>query len=646
MIVMFSFSCGSGCVKDTESLSIFIVGIYATSIFYFSRCLWALIVQKKIKVRIFVIAVVTMFIFGLGTFFLEGPGFSDQTIEKMLVLGKENSPEDFFSGEGINTDILSEEEKVIDGKTMGPYTSQKIQYGLDQENALQTETVNLSTFCTNKKGDRGIYRSWLLGLDVAKAPIKGSIWYPNGIENCPILFIIHGNHTIGVPSYEGYDYLGEYLASYGYVVVSVDENVLNELSGENDARAILLLENIKTIKTFNEEENNILYNKANFNEIGLLGHSRGGEAVATACLFNSLTKYPENGLRGFTYDFSIKSIVAIAPSVNQYMPADHPVVINNVSYLLLQGANDQDIYGYMGTTQFDNVILESGTKNFKSSLYIANANHGQFNSIWGNLDMQFPYSWWLNVENLLGQQEQQQIAKTMIKSFLDVTLKGAEENKGILSNYEEYSNLLPNTLYIQRYQAAGETMLANFEEDADVTTGTMEDVTLVAHQINSWKEEVEEYANSNFGGKRANHILSLKWEKTEVPNYILSFHEIDLRNATILFNVADADETKIEKMENMLTCYIELKDVDGNIAVADTRNYGAIYPPIPVKLGKVQYVTGESEYKIVLQDIQIPIDDFVLQGETFAKDQVVSITIKVKDRDSGMIFLDNIGYRK
>jgi hypothetical protein len=70
--------------------------------------------------------------------------------------------------------------------------------------------------------------------------------------DCPVVFIIHGNHNLTTESYEGYAYLGEYLASHGYVTVSVDSNACNGcvfggLAGENDGRAVLLLNNIEQL---------------------------------------------------------------------------------------------------------------------------------------------------------------------------------------------------------------------------------------------------------------------------------------------------------------------------------------------------------------------------------------------------------------
>ena len=39
--------------------------------------------------------------------------------------------------------------------------------------------------------------------------------------------IVHGNHLMTDYSDPGYEYLGNLLASRGYIVVSVDENFLN-----------------------------------------------------------------------------------------------------------------------------------------------------------------------------------------------------------------------------------------------------------------------------------------------------------------------------------------------------------------------------------------------------------------------------------
>jgi hypothetical protein len=68
-----------------------------------------------------------------------------------------------------------------------------------------------------------------------------------------------------------------------------------------------------------------------------------GEAAAAAALVYTLDRYPGDGkVRFFWDDIKIKSVIAIAPTVSQYKPADHEVELTDINYLLIQGVNDQD----------------------------------------------------------------------------------------------------------------------------------------------------------------------------------------------------------------------------------------------------------------------------------------------------------------
>lgn len=161
----------------------------------------------------------------------------------------------------------------------GAYTPVCLNYGPDGGTDMTTGTVDLSPYVAKEKKWHRIYRSFFTKHTRKDAPIAGKIWFPKEAENCPVVFMAHGNHSITAESYRGYDYLGEYLASHGYVFVSVDENILNERSGENDARAVLLLENIGEILEKNGDESQPVYSKIDEDNIALMGHSRGGEMI-------------------------------------------------------------------------------------------------------------------------------------------------------------------------------------------------------------------------------------------------------------------------------------------------------------------------------------------------------------------------------
>src|SRR4030042_474974 len=100
----------------------------------------------------------------------------------------------------------------------------------------------------------------------------------------------------------GYEYLGRLMASRGFIFASVDENFLNgswadifnSLEEENDCRGWLLLKHIELWHRWNKEPDNIFFSMVDTGNIALIGHSRGGEAVAIAACFNQPPYYPDD----------------------------------------------------------------------------------------------------------------------------------------------------------------------------------------------------------------------------------------------------------------------------------------------------------------------------------------------------------------
>ena len=203
------------------------------------------------------------------------------------------------------------------------------------------------------------------------------------------MLVVHGNHSMTEYSDPGYAYLGELLASRGFIVVSVDENFFNgglygKSSGENDARAWILLQHLEVWEDWNRNAFSPFYHKVDWENIALIGHSRGGEAVALAAYFNRLTHYPNNARIIWDFDFNIRSVVAIAPVDGQHKPADHLPELTDINYLVLQGSHDADLYFFDGIQQYQRVSFSDPDSDwFKASLYIYRANHGQFNTTWG-----------------------------------------------------------------------------------------------------------------------------------------------------------------------------------------------------------------------------------------------------------------------
>lgn len=609
------------------------------------KSLWALL-HHKVRSRSIIVSLTVSGIFtGAVCLLLIGKGFSDSYIERYLDFGQEA---------GGKNEPLTEQERQEFRQEMeeGPYHVQTLTYGTEGTEELESETANISRFAKNK-GIGGFFKEKYQGYPLTEVPLSGMIWYPEEISHCPTLFLVHGNHSWLTESYLGYEYLGKYLASHGYTVVSVDENACNSLSGENDGRAVLLLENIRQVEIYNQQEGGPLYHKIDAGRLALAGHSRGGEAVALAYLFNELNYYPDNGNRRFQYHFSIQSLIAIAPTCGQYHPSGRDVELKDVNYLLLHGANDQDVSTFMGMEQYENITFTGAKDCIKTSLYLAGANHGQFNSLWGAYDMMEPLNRMLNVGNFLDQHKQQQIAKIWIKSFLDQTLRQEEGNdseisesaepgisRELLTNWSRYRELLPKTLYVQSYETSDLAMLCDFEEDARIDTGTAEGVRIKAEHVDSWREEQMCFSNEV---SRGNYAAVLKWSaKEENPAELcISLREPVQDGNTLQFDLMDLREDFSEKEAELLEVEIRVKDRTGAEACLSGRDYAPVYPPFLVRLNKLQYLWNTVEYKHQFQTVSVPLADF--QGVD--SEEICQIRLCFPGKE-GKIAVDNLGIRK
>lgn len=625
-----------GSVGNSRFTAVLMVIIGAPAYYFLGKALWAILVNKRdTRTIILTISAGLLVVTGITALALS-EGFEDTYVETYLSLNEQVAERETVSG-------------FAAAMEPGEYLVGTLEYGPEEE--IAAGTVDLSPFAVQPDGLEGLYHKYIKVYELDQVPIAGKIWYPEGKSNCPVLFFAHGNHSILTKSYLGYEYLGQYLASHGYVMVSVDQNILNGLSHENDARAILLLENMKKLMAFNRVPGHLLHGLMDEQNAAIGGHSRGGEMAAVAYLFNDYEYYPENGNILFDYHFNIHSIIAVAPSVNQYQPASHAVELTDVNYLLVQGANDQDISYFMGNIQYENVAFtaESTVSGdyIKSSLYIAGANHSQFNSEWGKYDMPAVYHTFHNVANFMEEEEQQDILKIFTKVFLDLTLGQETEYADLLTDYGRYAGDLPQTPYIQQYATSDSICVANFEEDADLATGTQAEVKIQAENVSEWSEEMLYFSTQADTVARDNHGLRLRWgranadeKKAEVSFMMPS---CDITGKSIRFDICDMDEELVEAEDyRTLHCRVMLTDQWGNTAVLESGEIITVYQAFPVRLSKLQYLIQENEYKHHFQTVALPAALFVPDSAEFDMTKIKKITISFPNRNAGNVCLDNI----
>ncbi|MEP6729123.1 MAG: MFS transporter [bacterium] len=562
---------------------------------------------------------------------------------------------------------------------------------------MKTKSVDISPYASVPP-DNANDRKDFWGFDMKSVPLNARVWYPEGPGPYPLVLVVHGNHNPEDFSDPGYGYLGEQLASRGFILASIDENFINGLQGENDGRAWLLLKHLEAWKKFNDSTGSPLYHRVDMSSIALMGHSRGGEAAPLAATFNKLKFYPDDAKQKLGFNFAIKSIVSIAPVDGQYKAAGQFTPLENVNYLVIHGSHDGDVSTFHGLRQFERLKFTDGQPWFKSAIYMYRANHGQWNTVWENKDNGPRSGRSLDLRALISPEEQRQFGKLVISAFLEATLHGKKEYLPLFQDHRTAGHWLPKTMYITRFQESGYTPLAEYDEDIDVTTGTVAGVELLGDSLATWKENVLPY---RFRGDDQRHnAVWLGWNNRiagpdttklgkpasytiTISNALRVARKPDFNSAIYLSLAAtndkpgpraaakDSTKTDTSKAGKARTAAIadstrkaaerqkkaepdaipieitvELVDSSGHSARLPLSRFGTIRRPLDTKVfrrdGRDERLFS-STYELVPQTFVMPLADFAKVAPQFDAGRLTTIRLLFDKTQAATVVVSDIG---
>ncbi len=223
-----------------------------------------------------------------------------------------------------------------------------------------------------------------------------SVHRPTDMTNgpFPLVVFLHGRHATcyrgstatlrwpcrtneqSIPSYQGYDYMAQTLASNGYFVVSISANGINAYDNQvsdygAQARAELVQRHLSQWQTFNTTGaapfGTKFVGKVDLTRVGTMGHSRGGEGVVKHYLYNASLGSPYN----------VRAVLPLAPvDFNRH-------VINNVALEVVLPYCDGDVNDNQGVHFFDDARYNvAGDTGAKHTVQVMGANHNYFNTVW------------------------------------------------------------------------------------------------------------------------------------------------------------------------------------------------------------------------------------------------------------------------
>ncbi|HEV2860074.1 MAG TPA: hypothetical protein VGX48_03640 [Pyrinomonadaceae bacterium] len=227
--------------------------------------------------------------------------------------------------------------------------------------------------------------------------LKASVHYPTGLPGgpYPVVVFLHGRHVTCysksgitalrwpcrstesvIPSYQGYDYISQNLASNGYIVISISANGINAYDNNvtdlgMQARAELIQRHLQQWNTFRTTGaapfGTKFVGKVDLTRVGTMGHSRGGEGVVKHYVYNQSQGSP----------YGVKAVFPLAP-----VDFNRPVA-NNTALAVVLPYCDGDVNDNQGVHFYDDARYNvAGDAAPKHTIQVMGANHNYFNTVW------------------------------------------------------------------------------------------------------------------------------------------------------------------------------------------------------------------------------------------------------------------------
>jgi hypothetical protein len=253
------------------------------------------------------------------------------------------------------------------------------------------------------------------GTTWSNVPLKASVRFPADAAGAtspsqisaarssyPVVLIVHGNGPLG--GYLGYEYLLAHLAANGFIAASIHMQP-NEAGTD---RARIARRHLEILFS--------LFGAHAANNVGLMGHSRGGEAVVIAARLNQQE----------SWGYAINAVISLAP-VNQYT-FEHFGGAWAAPYLVIYGSLDGDVAGIpdQGFELYDNA---SGMQ--KSMVFVYAACHDRFNTVWGDGDLGFGKLTAADQARVVSATTHHDIAKSYMSAFFRQHLRGETQWAGL-----------------------------------------------------------------------------------------------------------------------------------------------------------------------------------------------------------------------
>ena len=497
------------------------------------------------------------------------------------------------------------------------------------------------------------------------------VYRPDAAGPFPLLVFLHGNHAtcgrfdagLGVrvddrsdytfsgtcpggyvvaPSHLGYEYLATALARQGFVVVSINANRginaaggVSGDSGLNLRRGRLVLRHLQELAKWNNGTSNPpgslgfgLQGALDFNHVGLMGHSRGGEGMRAA-----VDQFREGGSPwpARIGPVTFEALFEIGPVDGQTSRILNAV---GLAWNVLLPACDGDVSDLQGVKPLDRMlqVTNEATSLPKSSFQVFGANHNFYNTEWQLSDAGGCVGQTALFPQTLGSAQQRATVSNPILAFMKAFVGPAKlpgQGNRFDPSYPLASSLTSVTAYGRGYSGTPRASQNLVVDNFDKATGTSSaNVANDSGGLSSYfhgsasgnHDATQRAATVSWGSASASRFLQTNASALGVPRNATGFQALEFRVALQCSGSLCSSNPAAGG------------DVDFSIAITDAD--GQVSPAVTLKsYAVVRRPAGSFSNNIILQTVRVPLSAFTgvdltrFRGVRFTFDRTASRTV-------------------
>jgi hypothetical protein len=452
-------------------------------------------------------------------------------------------------------------------------------------------------------------------------------------ESYPLVVMVHGNSGME-SSYLGYNYLLDHLASHGFIAMSIYAPVNSMI--ETRARAVFEHLNIMSDKN---DAPGLFNGHIDFTNVGIMGHSRGGEAVIRAGKINA-----DEGL-----GWDIKAGIAVAPT-DFYHYGDPGIPV-----LVIYGSNDGDVAGWWGAppsssfTGFD-IYDEAGTP--RSFVFVYGATHDRFNTEWtnteSNTELRFPsgsdVSAWGSIHTsdlakLITPQQHQDVVKGYATAFYQMHLKGKSEQIEYFTG-ELKPSLVSSVEIHTSHQEPGGRLADDFEQTPhDPTTNTLGGSVVGTSLLYPQSEDELRTLDSHSPHQTAGAMVAWNTTTGVYLNAVPSAYKDVSGYKALSFRVTQRYGSAQNPANQLQDLYVRLTDGSGNTRAVKAGYFTDI--PYPYERGVTHLI------KSAMKTVRIPLLSYTIEvagADILDLKDIQSVSFEFFAKPTGEIEIDEIEF--